>query len=48
LAGFCCLRACVTGVPVSLIAAVSVASGRAGQGPGGARPPLAALQVSLR
>jgi hypothetical protein len=33
---------------LSLIAAVSVASGRAGQGPGGARPPGAAPEASLR
>jgi hypothetical protein len=31
-----------------LIAAISVASGRAGQGPGGARPPGAAPEASLR
>jgi hypothetical protein len=43
-----CLRACVTGVSCFLIAARSVAGGRAGQGPGGARPPWAAPEASLR
>jgi hypothetical protein len=42
------VRACVTGVCCFPIAAMSVASGWPGQGPGGARPPAAAPQASLR
>lgn len=49
LLGFGCVRACVTGVscfPGSC--PMSVAGGRAGQGPGGAWPPGAAPEASLR
>jgi hypothetical protein len=43
-----CFGACVTGVSCFLVAASPVADGRAGQGPGAARPPGAAPEASLR
>jgi hypothetical protein len=46
--GFGRRRACVTSVSCSLIAAVFLASGWAGQGPGGARPAKRAPEASLR
>ncbi|HEX9518660.1 MAG TPA: hypothetical protein VF940_21085, partial [Streptosporangiaceae bacterium] len=45
------VRACVTGVSCFPVAAMPVASGRAGQGPGAARPRSGAagvLEVTVR